>query len=57
MAASVAQLPYLMGQRAVELSLEALSGRVHERTEYIPTPLLTKEMLKANTDPILQYVK
>ncbi len=57
MDAAVAQLPYLMGKRAVELALEAAAGRVHGHTEYIPTPVLTKDVLEHSQDPNLKYLR
>lgn len=55
--ASVAQLPYLMGKRVVELALESVANPTAEIIETTPTPILTKEMLDANKDPMLQYVR
>ena len=57
MEASVAQLPYFMGRRAVELSLEALAGKVKEQTVYINTPVLTKEVLEEGKEVDLQYLR
>ncbi|MGE4351672.1 MAG: substrate-binding domain-containing protein [Bdellovibrionales bacterium] len=55
--ATVAQLPYLMGKRAVELALESAQGDVTEKMEIMQTPILTKEMLVSNKDPMLKYVR
>ena len=52
--ATVAQLPYYIGHRAVELAVKADAKTVREDT---PTPVLTREMLEKNTDPILKYVR
>lgn len=57
MAASVAQLPYLMGKRATELAIEAVATRKIGVTDPTPVLLLTKETLTANTNPNLQYVR
>lgn len=57
MAANIAQLPYLMGKRSVELALQAARGSLHGYTEFTPTPTLTKELLETNKDPILQYLR
>ncbi|MGC2784881.1 MAG: substrate-binding domain-containing protein [Roseiarcus sp.] len=55
--ASVAQLPYLVGMQAVEGVKKLLAGgKVREMT-YVPTLVLTKEVIEANKDPMLQYVK
>ncbi|MDD3182015.1 MAG: substrate-binding domain-containing protein [Alphaproteobacteria bacterium] len=55
--ASVAQLPYLMGKRSVELALESYHKSQTGITETTPMPVLTKEKMEANTDPLLQYVR
>ena len=52
--ASVAQLPYLVGKHAVEM---VKAGGDHEDWIYVPTMVLTKEILDAGTDPMLEYVK
>lgn len=57
MSATVAQLPYLMGARSVELAVDAVAGKAKGHTEVTPTPVLTTDMLKANTDPVLKYVR
>ena len=57
MDAAVAQLPYLMGKMAVELALGAAAGTVHDKTEYIPTPVLTREVLEKGEDPLLSYLR
>ncbi len=56
-AADVAQLPYLMGKRAVELAREASERTLVGVTEHTATPLLTKEILKRADDPELAYLK
>ena len=55
--ASVAQLPYLVGKEAVEKAKEVLAGKPQAEYTYVPTLLLTKDVLAANKDPLLQYVK
>jgi ABC-type sugar transport system substrate-binding protein len=55
--ASVAQLPYLMGMRAVEESKKALAGEKVPEFVDVPTLVLTKEIIEANREPLLQYVK
>lgn len=57
MSATVAQLPYLMGKRAVELALQAAHGELKDFTEFTSTPTLTKEVLEKNEDPNLQYLR
>src|SRR3984957_14897768 len=55
--ASVAQLPYLVGKQAVENVKKALAGDKVQETINVPTLVLTKEVIEANKDPMLQYVK
>jgi ABC-type sugar transport system substrate-binding protein len=55
--ASVAQLPYLVGMEAVENVKKVLAGEKVPVMTYVPTLLLTKEVIEANKDPLLQYVK
>ncbi len=52
--ASVAQLPYLVGKQAVEM---VKAGGDYEDWIFVPTMVLTKEILDAGTDPMLEYVK
>jgi ABC-type sugar transport system substrate-binding protein len=55
--ASVAQLPYLMGMRAIEDSKKALAGEKVPEFVDVPTLVLTKQVIEANKEPLLQYVK
>ena len=55
--ASVAQLPYLVGKEAVETMKKALAGEKVDEITYVPTLVLTKEVLEAKKEPMLQYVK
>jgi ABC-type sugar transport system substrate-binding protein len=55
--ASVAQLPFLMGMRAIEESKKALAGEKLPEFVDVPTLVLTKETIEANREPMLQYVK
>ena len=55
--ASVAQLPYLMGIRAVEDSKRALAGDKLPEFVDVPTLALTRDVIEANKEPMLQYVK
>lgn len=57
LSASVAQLPYLVGKQAVEGAKKVLAGEKLEEYQYVPTMVLTKDILDAGTDPMLQYVK
>lgn len=57
MDATVAQLPYLMGKRAVELAIDAAEGKVTNADETLPTPVLTLDVLRLNEDPNLKYVR
>ncbi|SMC82343.1 substrate-binding domain-containing protein [Primorskyibacter flagellatus] len=55
--ASVAQLPYLVGQQAVENVKAVLEGGDVEPQITVPTLVLTKEVMDAGTDPLLESVK
>lgn len=55
--ASVAQLPYLVGKQAVENAKKALAGETVPENIAVPTMVLTKDVLDAGTEPMLQYVK
>ncbi|HLW93302.1 MAG TPA: substrate-binding domain-containing protein [Roseiarcus sp.] len=55
--ASVAQLPYLVGKEAVENAKKVLAGGKVDESIYVPTLVLTKEVLEAKKDPMLEYVK
>jgi D-allose transport system substrate-binding protein len=55
--ASVAQLPYLVGMQAVEDVKKVLAGDKVPEMTYVPTLVLTKEVIEADKEPMLQYVK
>jgi D-allose transport system substrate-binding protein len=55
--ASVAQLPYLVGKQAVENVKKALAGESVPADIAVPTLVLTKDVLEAGKEPMLQYVK
>jgi D-allose transport system substrate-binding protein len=55
--ASVAQLPYLVGKEAVENAKKVLAGGKVDESIYVPTLVLTKQVLEAKKDPMLEYVK
>jgi ABC-type sugar transport system substrate-binding protein len=57
LSASVAQLPYLVGKQAVEMAKKAKAGEKMDEFVFVPTLVLTKDVIDANTDPMLQYVK
>ncbi len=57
LSASVAQLPYLEGIEAVANVKKILAGGTVPSVIHVPTVLLTQAVLKAGTDPLLQYVK
>ena len=57
LSASVAQLPYLVGKEAVEKAKAVLAGQTVDEYTYVPTLVLTKQVLDAGTDPMLKYVK
>ena len=55
--ASVAQLPYLVGKQAVENVKKLLAGGKVDENTFVPTLVLTKDVLEAKKEPMLQYVK
>ena len=55
--ASVAQLPYLVGKQAVEKAKALLDGQKADEYTYVQTLVLTKEVIDANQDPALKFVK
>lgn len=55
--ASVAQLPYLVGQQAVENVKAVIEGGEVAPQITVPTLVLTKEVMDAGTDPLLESVK
>ncbi|TCD15276.1 sugar ABC transporter substrate-binding protein [Oricola cellulosilytica] len=55
--ASVAQLPYLVGKQAVENVKKAIDGESVPTDVAVPTLVLTKEVLEAGTEPMLEFVK
>lgn len=55
--ASVAQLPYLVGKQAVEEVKKAVAGETVEADIAVPTLVLTRELLEAGAEPMLEYVK
>jgi ABC-type sugar transport system substrate-binding protein len=55
--ASVAQLPYLVGKQAVENAKKLLAGGKVDETTFVPTLVLTKEVLEAKKEPMLEFVK
>lgn len=57
LSASVAQLPYLVGKQAVEMAKKVKGGEAVEEYVFVPTLVLTKEVLDAGTEPMLAYVK
>jgi D-allose transport system substrate-binding protein len=55
--ASVAQLPYLVGKQALENVKKVAEGGKVDGVLYVPTLVLTKEVLDAGTEPMLEFVK
>ncbi len=55
--ASVAQLPYLVGKQAVENVKAVVEGATVDHDLIVPTLVLTKEVMEAGTEPLLEYVK
>ncbi|MEL6435339.1 MAG: substrate-binding domain-containing protein [Pseudomonadota bacterium] len=55
--ASVAQLPFLVGKQALENVKMAAEGKDVEKQVIVPTLVLTKEVIDAGTEPLLEFVK
>ena len=55
--ASVAQLPYLVGKQALENVKTAVEGGSVESAVIVPTLVLTKDVIDAGTEPLLEFVK
>ena len=55
--ASVAQLPYLVGKRAVIGATVALHGLKLEKFQFVDTLVLTKDVIEKNTHRLMKYVK
>ena len=55
--ASVAQLPYLVGKQAVENVKMVVEGGKVDEVVYVPTLVLTKDVIEAGTEPMLEFVK
>lgn len=55
--ASVAQLPYLVGKQALENVQSAVEGGSVENAIIVPTLVLTKDVIDAGTEPLLEFVK
>ena len=55
--ASVAQLPYLVGKQALENVKTVVDGGTIDSAIIVPTLVLTKEVMAAGTEPLLEFVK
>jgi D-allose transport system substrate-binding protein len=55
--ASVAQLPYLVGKRAVIGATAALHGLKLAKFQFVDTLVLTKDVIEKNSHPLMKYVK
>lgn len=55
--ASVAQLPFLVGSRAIENVLKVIKGEQVNPKIIVPTLVIDKAILEANRDPLLQYLR
>ncbi len=55
--ASVAQLPYLVGKQAVEKVSQVLKGQKVEKFQFVPTLVLTKQVLDQGKEPMLEFVR
>ncbi len=57
LSATVAQVPYLLGKRAVELAVDVLEGKHVQMREITDTPVLTPRILADSNSPELRYVR
>jgi D-allose transport system substrate-binding protein len=55
--ASIAQLPYLIGKRSMELSLQSMAGKCSGYKEKTPMLVITKSALEKKADPLFKYVR
>jgi D-allose transport system substrate-binding protein len=55
--ASVAQLPYLVGKQAVENVKKIVEGGKVDSPVFVPTMVLTKQILEEGKEPMLEFVK
>ena len=55
--ASVAQLPYLVGKQALENVKTVVDGGTVDSAIIVPTLVLTKEVMAAGAEPLLEFVK
>jgi len=55
--ASVAQLPFLVGSRAIENVLKVIKGEKVDAKIIVPTLVIDKAIMQAKTDPLLQYLR
>jgi hypothetical protein len=46
-----------MGMRVVDLAVKAVAGAAPGYSETTATPVLTKQLIEDNKDPMLQYVR
>lgn len=57
MAATVAQIPYWMGVETYDKAMAAAKGTSIAKEESVPVVLITREVLDAKKEPLLQYVR
>jgi D-allose transport system substrate-binding protein len=55
--ATVAQLPYLMGMRSVELSIKAVNENLNGHSEFTDIPVVNKEFLDKTDNPVLKFIR
>ncbi len=54
--ATVARFPYLIGKQAVTKASALLSGANIERSVNVPTLVVTKDIIEAGNNPLMQYI-
>jgi D-allose transport system substrate-binding protein len=55
--ASVAQLPFLVGKQAVENVKKVVEGGKVDSPVFVPTLVLTKEVIEGGKEPMMEFVK
>ena len=55
--ASVAQLPYLVGKQAVENVKKIVEGGKVDEVVFVPTLVLTKDVIEGGKEPMMEFVK
>lgn len=55
--ATVAQLPYVMGRRSVELARSAVNEGLRGKNEFTDIPVVDREFLERKNNPTLEFIR